>query len=47
MPSVNRYIEELVRQDTDEAGYTFVEAAADFTRQYEKVVAEEAGGSRR
>ena len=33
--SVNRYIEELVRQDTGEAGHTFVEAAADFMKQYE------------
>lgn len=45
--SVNRYIEELVRQDTGEAGRTFVEAAADFMRQYEKVFAEEAGEGRR
>ncbi|MFD5654692.1 MULTISPECIES: toxin-antitoxin system HicB family antitoxin [unclassified Streptomyces] len=44
--SVNRYIEELVRQDTGEAGHTFVEAAADFMRQYEKVFAEEAGEGR-
>ncbi|MEV7288492.1 toxin-antitoxin system HicB family antitoxin [Streptomyces sp. NPDC093252] len=35
--SVNRYIEELVRQDTGEAGRTFVEAAADFMKQYETV----------
>lgn len=39
--SVNRYIEELVRQDTGEAGRTFVEAAADFMKQYETVFAEE------
>ena len=39
--SVNRYIEELVRQDTGEAGRTFVEAAADFMKQYESVFAEE------
>ncbi|MFE1205245.1 toxin-antitoxin system HicB family antitoxin [Streptomyces sp. NPDC058762] len=45
--SVNRYIEELVRQDTGEAGHTFVEAAADFMRQYEKVFAEEVGEGRR
>ncbi|MFE1024988.1 toxin-antitoxin system HicB family antitoxin [Streptomyces sp. NPDC058818] len=45
--SVNRYIEELVRQDTGEAGHTFVEAAADFMRQYEKVFAEEVGDGRR
>ncbi|MFE0413732.1 toxin-antitoxin system HicB family antitoxin [Streptomyces tendae] len=45
--SVNRYIEELVRQDTGEAGHTFVEAAADFMRQYEKVFAEEIGEGRR
>ncbi|KAF2781490.1 toxin-antitoxin system HicB family antitoxin [Streptomyces coelicoflavus] len=44
--SVNRYIEELVRQDTGEAGHTFVEAAADFMRQYEKVFAEEVGEGR-
>ncbi|MFF9101266.1 toxin-antitoxin system HicB family antitoxin [Streptomyces rubrogriseus] len=45
--SVNRYIEELVRQDTGEAGHTFVEAAADFMREYEKVFAEEVGEGRR
>ncbi|MGN9819855.1 toxin-antitoxin system HicB family antitoxin [Streptomyces sp. SD11] len=39
--SVNRYIEELVKQDTGEAGHTFVEAAADFMKQYESVFAEE------
>ncbi|MFJ3493505.1 toxin-antitoxin system HicB family antitoxin [Streptomyces sp. NPDC086091] len=44
--SVNRYIEELVRQDTGEAGATFVEAAADFMRQYENVFAEEFGTAR-
>ncbi|MEV7319635.1 toxin-antitoxin system HicB family antitoxin [Streptomyces sp. NPDC093970] len=41
--SVNRYIEELVMQDTGEAGRTFVEAAADFMKQYESVFAEEFG----
>ncbi|MFZ4155136.1 toxin-antitoxin system HicB family antitoxin [Streptomyces pseudogriseolus] len=41
--SVNRYIEELVRQDTGEAGRAFVEAAADFMKQYESVFAEEFG----
>ncbi len=44
--SVNRYIEELVRQDAGEAGRTFVEAAADFMRQYETVFAEEFGAER-
>ncbi|MEW2572186.1 toxin-antitoxin system HicB family antitoxin [Streptomyces sp. NPDC047070] len=44
--SVNRYIEELVRQDTGEAGHTFVEAAADFMKQYESVFAEEFGTDR-
>ncbi|MFF8731481.1 toxin-antitoxin system HicB family antitoxin [Streptomyces sp. NPDC015171] len=39
--SVNRYIEELVRQDTGEAGRAFVDAAADFMKQYESVFAEE------
>ncbi|MDH6623161.1 hypothetical protein M2271_000948 [Streptomyces sp. LBL] len=39
--SVNRYIEELVRQDTGEVGHTFVEAAADFMKQYEAVFADE------
>lgn len=39
--SVNRYIEELVRQDAGEAGRTFVDAAADFMKQYESVFAEE------
>ncbi|MET9834296.1 toxin-antitoxin system HicB family antitoxin [Streptomyces sp. NPDC006385] len=41
--SVNRYIEELVRKDTGEVGHTFVEAAADFMKQYESVFAEEFG----
>jgi hypothetical protein len=41
--SVNRYIEELVRQDAAEVGHTFVEAAADFMKQYESVFAEEFG----
>ncbi|WP_318204737.1 toxin-antitoxin system HicB family antitoxin [Streptomyces sp. SCL15-4] len=39
--SVNRYIEELVRQDAGETGRTFVEAAADFMKQYASVFAEE------
>ncbi|MEU5088656.1 toxin-antitoxin system HicB family antitoxin [Streptomyces sp. NPDC021356] len=43
--SVNRYIEELVRQDTGEAGRTFVEAAADFMKSYEAVFAEEFDGA--
>ncbi|AKA07460.1 MULTISPECIES: hypothetical protein [Streptomyces] len=41
--SVNRYIEELVLKDAGEVGQTFVEAAADFMRQYERVFAEEFG----
>ncbi|MBZ6134737.1 MULTISPECIES: toxin-antitoxin system HicB family antitoxin [Streptomyces] len=45
--SVNRYIEELVRKDAGEAGHTFVEAAADFMKQYEQVFAEEIGEGRR
>ncbi|WP_240136318.1 toxin-antitoxin system HicB family antitoxin [Streptomyces sp. MUM 178J] len=45
--SVNRYIEELVQQDAGEAGRTFVEAAADFMKQYESVFAEEFGGTGR
>ncbi|MGK5499543.1 antitoxin [Streptomyces sp. URMC 125] len=44
--SVNRYIEELVRQDAGEAGHAFVEAAADFMKQYEAVFAEEFGRER-
>ncbi|MFF4585902.1 toxin-antitoxin system HicB family antitoxin [Streptomyces sp. NPDC001388] len=44
--SVNRYIEELVRQDAGEVGHTFVEAAADFMKQYENVFAEEFGADR-
>ncbi|MCX4760352.1 toxin-antitoxin system HicB family antitoxin [Streptomyces sp. NBC_01275] len=44
--SVNRYIEELVRQDAGEVGHTFVEAAADFMKQYETVFAEEFGPER-
>lgn len=39
--SVNRYIEELVKQDAGEIGKTFVESAADFMKQYESVFAEE------
>jgi hypothetical protein len=41
--SVNRYIEELVMKDTGEAGQAFVEAAADFMKQYESVFVEEFG----
>ncbi|MEU5894791.1 MULTISPECIES: antitoxin [Streptomyces] len=44
--SVNRYIEELVKQDAGEIGHTFVEAAADFMKQYESVFAEEFGMER-
>ncbi|MFI9612603.1 toxin-antitoxin system HicB family antitoxin [Streptomyces sp. NPDC052023] len=44
--SVNRYIEELVKQDTGEVGHTFVEAAADFMKSYESVFAEEFGTDR-
>ncbi|MEU6279211.1 toxin-antitoxin system HicB family antitoxin [Streptomyces sp. NPDC047028] len=44
--SVNRYIEELVRQDAGEAGRTFVDAASDFMKQYESVFAEEFGEAR-
>jgi hypothetical protein len=39
--SVNRYIEELVQQDEGENGRAFVQAAADFMKQYEAVFAEE------
>jgi S-adenosylmethionine:diacylglycerol 3-amino-3-carboxypropyl transferase len=41
--SMNRYIEELVRRDAGEVGQTFVEAAADFMKQYQNVFAEEFG----
>ncbi|MEB8341184.1 toxin-antitoxin system HicB family antitoxin [Streptomyces endophyticus] len=41
--SVNRYIEDLVRRDAGEQGRTFVDAAADFMKQYESVFAEEFG----
>ncbi|MFI5823054.1 toxin-antitoxin system HicB family antitoxin [Streptomyces rishiriensis] len=44
--SVNRYIEELVRQDAGEIGHTFVEAASDFMKQYETLFAEEFGAER-
>ncbi|WP_199546541.1 toxin-antitoxin system HicB family antitoxin [Streptomyces sp. N35] len=44
--SVNRYIEELVRQDAGEAGRTFVDSAADFMKSYESVFAEEFGPER-
>ncbi|WP_069817008.1 antitoxin [Streptomyces sp. TP-A0874] len=39
--SMNKYIEDLVRKDAAEVGHTFVEAAADFMKQYENVFAEE------
>ncbi|WP_328375554.1 MULTISPECIES: antitoxin [unclassified Streptomyces] len=47
--SVNRYIEELVNQDAGEVGHTFVEAAADFMKQYASVFADESAveGKRR
>ncbi|MGP3998926.1 antitoxin [Streptomyces sp. 8N706] len=45
--SMNRYIEELVRRDAGEVGHTFVEAAADFMKQYENVFAEEFGEDHR
>ena len=41
--SVNRYIEDLVQRDAAEVGRTFVDAAADFMKSYESVVAEELG----
>lgn len=44
--SVNRYIEELVREDHGESGRTFVEAAADFMKQYESIFSEEFGQDR-
>ncbi len=40
---MNRYIEELVLKDAGEVGQTFVEAASDFMKQYERVFAEEFG----
>lgn len=40
---MNRYIEELVLKDVGEVGQTFVEAASDFMKQYERVFAEEFG----
>ncbi|MFD7445285.1 toxin-antitoxin system HicB family antitoxin [Streptomyces sp. NPDC059909] len=43
--SVNRYIEELVQQDAGEVGRTFVDAAADFMKQYASVFADEFGAS--
>jgi hypothetical protein len=43
--SVNRYIEELVRQDEGETGRAFVQAAADFMKRYEAVFAGEDGPS--
>lgn len=41
--SVNRYIEELVLKDAGEVGQTFVDAAADFMKQYESIFSEEVG----
>lgn len=43
---MNRYIEELVQRDAGEVGHTFVEAAADFMKQYESVFVEEFGPER-
>ncbi|MEV6563778.1 hypothetical protein [Streptomyces kronopolitis] len=45
--SMNRYIEDLVLKDAGEIGQTFVEAASDFMKQYERVFAEEFGRERR
>ena len=50
--SMNQYIEKLVQQDMGETGRAFVEAAAQFMKEYESVfLAEfgerEAAGSRR
>ncbi|MFF8093666.1 toxin-antitoxin system HicB family antitoxin [Streptomyces sp. NPDC016675] len=44
--SVNRYIEDLVRQDTGEAGPRLRGRGRPFMRQYETVFAEEAGEGR-
>lgn len=44
--SVNRYIEQLVLADQAESGRTFVQAAADFMKQYEALFAEEFGRDR-
>ncbi|MEU3655422.1 antitoxin [Streptomyces sp. NPDC032161] len=44
--SVNRYTEELVKQDAGTVGHAFVEAAGDFMEEYQAVFAEEFGPER-
>jgi hypothetical protein len=44
--SMNQYIEKLVQQDMGETGHAFVEAAAQFMKEYEAVFLAEFGGDR-
>ncbi|RAG87623.1 toxin-antitoxin system HicB family antitoxin [Streptacidiphilus pinicola] len=44
--SMNQYIEKLVQQDMGETGRAFVEAAAQFMKEYEAVFLAEFGGDR-
>ncbi|MDH6125121.1 toxin-antitoxin system HicB family antitoxin [Kitasatospora sp. GP82] len=41
--SMNQYIERLVRQDMGESGRTFVDAAAQFMKEYESAFLAEFG----
>ena len=44
--SMNQYIEKLVQQDMGETGRAFVDAAAQFMKEYEAVFLAEFGGDR-
>jgi hypothetical protein len=44
--SMNQYIEKLVQQDMGETGRAFVDAAAQFMKEYEAVFLAEFGGER-
>jgi hypothetical protein len=44
--SMNQYIEKLVQQDMGETGRAFVDAAAQFMKEYESVFLAEFGGER-
>ncbi|WP_042441750.1 toxin-antitoxin system HicB family antitoxin [Streptacidiphilus jiangxiensis] len=44
--SMNQYIEKLVQQDLGETGRAFVDAAAQFMKEYEAVFLAEFGGDR-
>ncbi|MEZ0066863.1 hypothetical protein ABIA32_002876 [Streptacidiphilus sp. MAP12-20] len=44
--SMNQYIEKLVQQDMGETGRAFVDAAAQFMKEYEAAFLAEFGGER-